>query len=544
MDVYPEDMVSDRPNHPDDVAAWDPHANAGGEDREAIDALKAAIASREFAAATATLRQAWFDLLSRHGHELRLALDTVPASGLHDFPLLALALGICYNGVPHRRVKALRHFATAVRATRSSRQELDPVDRALILASESVAYRLIGHPAMGVGPARASIRALDAMSAGELATVTSLPRIYSQVGISLYYGSAVDDALAAFVTGLAEAQEAGSPDGFGNVSMLAGVHALRGDLPEALTYIELARDGQWTDTQRSMYPGTFYRIAEAVAALERFDPATASTHLDAMAHDARTIEHWVPIAQTRALASLLAGRPGEGLSRLDAYATTRTEGRSTATRDALGSVRALLRLALGNHDAAGVILRRDVAAGPVRDVASARLELVLGHNGAALRELRKNAGADLPSRLRANATAIEAAALLRLSTSPRTGAVIEHLGSLLEHTGQRMALALLPPADLDRVRAALVDSGFAHLFADVPVRSVLPEVSLQKILTEREIVVLTALMRTSSPVAIAAELVVSVNTVKTQLRSIYRKLGVSNRDDAIAIALDLHLLAE
>jgi LuxR family maltose regulon positive regulatory protein len=37
---------------------------------------------------------------------------------------------------------------------------------------------------------------------------------------------------------------------------------------------------------------------------------------------------------------------------------------------------------------------------------------------------------------------------------------------------------------------------------------------------------------------------VSVNTVKTQLRSIYRKLGVANRDEAIAVALDRHLLAE
>jgi LuxR family maltose regulon positive regulatory protein len=51
-------------------------------------------------------------------------------------------------------------------------------------------------------------------------------------------------------------------------------------------------------------------------------------------------------------------------------------------------------------------------------------------------------------------------------------------------------------------------------------------------------------MRTSSSAAIAAEEVVSVNTVKTQLKSLYRKLGVSSRDEAIAVAIDRHLVVD
>ena len=41
---------------------------------------------------------------------------------------------------------------------------------------------------------------------------------------------------------------------------------------------------------------------------------------------------------------------------------------------------------------------------------------------------------------------------------------------------------------------------------------------------------------------IAADLYVSVNTVKTHLSSIYRKLGVTERNAAIARASDLGLL--
>ncbi|GHO78030.1 hypothetical protein KSD_58010 [Ktedonobacter sp. SOSP1-85] len=41
---------------------------------------------------------------------------------------------------------------------------------------------------------------------------------------------------------------------------------------------------------------------------------------------------------------------------------------------------------------------------------------------------------------------------------------------------------------------------------------------------------------------IASELVVPVNTVKTQIQSIYRKLGVKNRMAASAAARELRLL--
>jgi LuxR family maltose regulon positive regulatory protein len=55
-------------------------------------------------------------------------------------------------------------------------------------------------------------------------------------------------------------------------------------------------------------------------------------------------------------------------------------------------------------------------------------------------------------------------------------------------------------------------------------------------LSERESAVLSYLPTMLSNQEIAAELFVSVNTVKTHLRSIYRKLGTSNRRDAVAAA--------
>ena len=61
-------------------------------------------------------------------------------------------------------------------------------------------------------------------------------------------------------------------------------------------------------------------------------------------------------------------------------------------------------------------------------------------------------------------------------------------------------------------------------------------------LTERELQVLRCLGGTLSQREIARELFISHNTVKGYVKNIYRKLGVSSRQDALAAARELDLL--
>jgi len=61
-------------------------------------------------------------------------------------------------------------------------------------------------------------------------------------------------------------------------------------------------------------------------------------------------------------------------------------------------------------------------------------------------------------------------------------------------------------------------------------------------LTERELVVLRLLATTLSQREIAQELYVSVNTVRTHVQGVYRKLGVASREEAVAAARDHGLL--
>jgi DNA-binding NarL/FixJ family response regulator len=62
-------------------------------------------------------------------------------------------------------------------------------------------------------------------------------------------------------------------------------------------------------------------------------------------------------------------------------------------------------------------------------------------------------------------------------------------------------------------------------------------------LTQRESEVLALLVASHSNKAVAAKLVVSEDTVKTHIRSLYRKLGVGDRGGAIAVALREGLFA-
>ncbi|MDQ2886359.1 MAG: LuxR C-terminal-related transcriptional regulator [Chloroflexota bacterium] len=68
-----------------------------------------------------------------------------------------------------------------------------------------------------------------------------------------------------------------------------------------------------------------------------------------------------------------------------------------------------------------------------------------------------------------------------------------------------------------------------------------PEAPFLEPLSQQERKVLRLLAAGNSNAAIASELVVSVNTVRTQVQSIYRKLNVSNRVEASAVARQLDL---
>jgi len=94
--------------------------------------------------------------------------------------------------------------------------------------------------------------------------------------------------------------------------------------------------------------------------------------------------------------------------------------------------------------------------------------------------------------------------------------------------------AVVPAAVRDEIPLDL-PSHLAHATVPAPPPAV--------ILTPREREVLTALASPDSLAQIAARLHVSVNTIKSQVRSLYRRMAVSSRQEAIAEATRLGLVS-
>jgi LuxR family maltose regulon positive regulatory protein len=144
------------------------------------------------------------------------------------------------------------------------------------------------------------------------------------------------------------------------------------------------------------------------------------------------------------------------------------------------------------------------------------------------------------ARHRAEAAAVQVAALRRTAGGTAAQRTAEALGIRLDERELTTPIALFDPDDNEFLREALASHGiWRHLGT-----AVLPATSDRPRLSSRERVVLHALTSGASLQSIAADLNVSQNTLKTQLRSVYRKLDARNRLEALEQAAKHDLLAD
>lgn len=505
--------------------------------------LQRAVRAREYEDAVSAVRSGWFTLLSGPAHEVAPLLEPVPPPELDRRPLLSALLGHAQVSIPARRAHALRRLAQAETAASTPGGALRPLDRALILGAQADVQRRLGRMEGAVDAARAALTALDGSTPAGPVEARALEDVYAHLGMSLLSSGATQLAQAALEEGVLVSELAGRAATPGLLAALALLDAVDGDLPSARAYAAQARA---LSPALSGPDAVLLETAQAVLALESADRGEAARRAAGPEPDAgrAPAPQWVAATAARAMLHWLSGYPGKALASLEnAAAVHGREGRTIAVRSAFAPLRATLQLALGHPDAALAVLERDATRTVARQLGHARIELLLGRHGAALAQLRAVSTAELPTRELAEAAALEAAALLRFSAGPRVDAIVDHLGALLTATGLRLPLRLVPASDFARVSQALAAAGYAEALGLERLTPLLPEVA-EETLTRRETAVLNALLEHSSHAAIAAGLNVSVNTVKSQLRSVYSKLGVSTRDEAIAVALDRHLVVE
>jgi LuxR family maltose regulon positive regulatory protein len=153
---------------------------------------------------------------------------------------------------------------------------------------------------------------------------------------------------------------------------------------------------------------------------------------------------------------------------------------------------------------------------------------------------------DMHPTVRIGSLLVEAVARETLG-EPGTAAALERALQLAEPDRIRRPFLSggAPLREVMRCHASLAEAGaplLAELLDALPSASEDAAAGLAEPLSERERAVLRLMPTILANSEIAGELFVSVNTVKTHVRSIYRKLDVGSRRDAVARARQVGLL--
>ncbi|MFE3289972.1 LuxR C-terminal-related transcriptional regulator [Rhodococcus sp. NPDC059234] len=328
---------------------------------------------------------------------------------------------------------------------------------------------------------------------------------------------------------------------------LALLYALRGDVGAAQRWIE--REAAYRETPG--WVGTAVGIPAAIVrgllALDRMDFEGAAGAVDALPELENTVEYWPFVEYARGQLDLATGRPEVALDRMDRTTSRfrKWNTRGSLARPLLASMSMDLRTAMG--EGAAVLARVDGGGDrmhPLVRLATARAALLSGNADAALAHSGQLTGRDIGhTRVRLEALLIEVMARIEIGDHDGIHRAWSRAVALSEDTGLLRPLSAVP-AETITVLSAMGTPPPAHWRALDPgrVRSPYPAPPVAVDLTDREAAVLEALSRGDSVAGIAEELYVSPNTVKTQLRRLYRKLGVHSRTEALDAARRLGLL--
>ncbi|MGH3232411.1 MAG: LuxR C-terminal-related transcriptional regulator [Streptosporangiaceae bacterium] len=510
-----------------------------------------------------------------------IVLDELAIGQLMD-PRGNQSLAGVFRDMPLDLVRTQPHPLLVVAAMELSDDAADQPSATSLAAAESILDDL---PADAEIPARlgaAMIRLALSRRTGDLDTATAAaasaavlleelpegllarhpgirPQVLAGCGAAELRAGRLDEAVATFKEGAA----ASAPDGVCEradcLAYLALVDALSGRLSRAVELAEAAaqatQDGSDGLTEH-VTPAAYLALAsvhldrnemQQVHGQLRLTEAALRVSPDKlMSAVACLITARRRLAEGRAqAASDIIGRARQGWSPpgwLEYRLTLLESGACAAVGDIQAAVAAAWRADPASRPhAAAALVRAWLAAG---DYQAARLALDTGTEGAApASEQARLEGWLVDARL-SYVTGDGARGRRSLEHALRLGRLEQlRLPFALERTWLQPVLRRDP--DLARAYRELLEPGLASLaLTGVPAQRALPgEVPLIiEQLTEREHEALQHLSGMLSTAEIAAEMYISVNTVKSHLRSIYRKLSAAHRNEAVRRARQLELI--
>ncbi|WP_091447825.1 helix-turn-helix transcriptional regulator [Actinokineospora iranica] len=315
---------------------------------------------------------------------------------------------------------------------------------------------------------------------------------------------------------------------------------------------DLAR--QWLDRMRGFEsPSERVRflltvggtIARGWDALDRYDEASLADCLATTGDGTRQLEVWPFVAALSFAHGLCFGDTALSLAQLGTLPLSHAPelvGQGTAFR-VIRRAHVDLLIATGQATRALRLIKETDPKGSWLTLPAARLRLLNGEYEAVRAMAARTSWHETTSRRDARPMLLlKAVAALRMGDDAEARKSLV-LVRRVRPPDEVLSLAALPPADRDEVirlgELPLTDAAARRL---ARARPVFPDRVELVELTNREQVVLAELDAGLTIGEVARKLVVSVNTVRTQVKSAYRKLNASSREGALMRAYELGVL--
>lgn len=467
-----------------------------------IGVLRHAVAGREWGIALQVMEEEWAALVGQHPQSLAKAARQFPS----EFGANEARLRVIHGH--------LHHMESPPGATRTT---WEPADAPFVDAAVRQRLR-------------------------ETGGVPDELLVLLQTALAAVFSGENDAAIYAFTSAWEQGIAAGDRDasllGAAGALMAQALHGQTRQALEAAADTELAEviagRGQDDISRLARMVG---RTGRAVAAVDSMSPDVHEV-VAAMREPVHRNELWGLVVSTRGLYASVYGSPEEQ-ARMTGYlrAALRHMEPGGITETTVRTQLVELLVAGGLTDVAAQAAEQ-LPDNFVTYTTQAYLLLAQGRDSQAI-EVAEQGIADprTTGRTRLLGELVITSALYRLRQSGAARRRYARAVRIAHETGQRRPFAMVDSEVLD----ALAGSDAALLVSRPEPSTVIGPASSQPVsmLSARERQVLEALHHHPGATSIAAELDMSVNTAKTHLRNVYRKLGATSRAEALTLSADL-----